>query len=193
MSLEITSTNLPDYQNFNNIIAILELPFSGSELHGMICGYLCAGAAYEGEAYLRALTSNKKDQSTRAAVLAIFEIYTISQHQLGNFDFGFEMFLPGEHEPLLERAQAFSEWCEGFTQSMSVSGIDSARLQEEESQEALQHIQEFAQLDYESLRVDEEDEKALVEVSEYARMAVLRLYSDLKENNIEHGSKKITH
>ncbi|KTC88152.1 MULTISPECIES: UPF0149 family protein [Legionella] len=190
MSLETTSINLPDYQNFNNIIEVLELPFSGSELHGIMCGYLCAGAAYEGEAYLRALASNKKDKSTRAAALAIFEVYTISQHQLSNFDFGFEMLLPADHEPLIERAQAFSEWCEGFTQGMSISGIHSARFQEEESQEAMQHMQEFAQLDYESLHVDDEDEKALVEVSEYARMAVLRLYTDLKESNSEHGSKK---
>lgn len=193
MSLETTSINLPDYLDFSNIIAVLDLPFSGSELHGMMCGYLCAGAAYEGEAYLHTLTPNKKDTSTRAAALAIFEVYTISQHQLGHFDFGFEMLLPGEHESLIERAQAFSEWCEGFTQSMNITGINASRFQEEESKEALQHLQEFAQLDYESLHVDEEDERALVEVSEYARLAVLRLYSDLKENNAEHDSKKTTH
>ncbi|ARG96239.1 UPF0149 family protein [Legionella micdadei] len=193
MSPENTPTHLPDYQNFNNVISILDLPFSGSELHGMMCGYLCAGAASEGEAYLRALTSSKKDKSTRAAALAIFEVYTISQQQLGNFDFGFELLLPSEEESLMDRAQAFSEWCEGFTQSMAISGINAEQFQEEESQEALQHLQEFAQLDYESLEVNEEDEKALMEVSEYARMAVLRLYGDLKSSNSDHGSTKTTH
>ncbi|KTD24637.1 MULTISPECIES: UPF0149 family protein [Legionella] len=193
MSPENTPTHLPDYQNFSHTILALELPFSGSELHGMMCGYLCAGAASEGDAYLRALTSSKKDKSTRAAALAIFEVYTISQQQLGNFDFGFELLLPDENEPLIDRAQAFSEWCEGFTQSMAIAGISVEQFQEEESQEALHHLQEFAQLDYESLEVEEEDEKALMEVSEYARMAVLRLYGDLKASNSGHGSTKTTH
>lgn len=193
MSPENTPTHLPDYQNFSHTISALELPFSGSELHGMMCGYLCAGAASEGDAYLRALTSSKKDKSTRAAALAIFEVYTISQQQLGNFDFGFELLLPDENEPLIDRAQAFSEWCEGFTQSMAIAGISVEQFQEEESQEALHHLQEFAQLDYESLEVEEEDEKALMEVSEYARMAVLRLYGDLKASNSGHGSTKTTH
>ncbi|MBA2710613.1 MAG: UPF0149 family protein [Tatlockia sp.] len=182
-------THLPAYQTFSDIISTLNLPISGSELHGIMCGYLCAGAASEGEAYLRALTPNRKEETTREAALAIFEVYTISQHQLLNFDFEFELFLPGDSESLIERAKAFSQWCEGFIQSMRISGISYEHFQEEESQEALQHITEFAELEYESLQIDEdEDERALMEVSEYARMAVLRLYSDLLANDNEHGS-----
>lgn len=61
---------------------------------------------------------------------------------------------------------------------------------DEEDQEALQHIIEFAQLDCDLLDVDEEDEQALMEVSEYTRMAVLRLHNDLKTHakDQEHGS-----
>jgi yecA family protein len=194
MSSKNDLTHLPAYQPFSDTISILDLPISGSELHGIMCGYLCAGAASEGESYLRALTPNRKDEAIRAAALAIFEVYTISQHQLVNFDFEFQLFLPDDHEPLAERARAFSEWCEGFMQGMTISGIGYEQFQEEESQEALQHIQEFAELEYESLQVDEdEDERALMEVSEYARMAVLRLYGDLIANDDEHGSGETSH
>ena len=117
-------------------------------------------------------------------------MYTVSQHQLSNFDFEFQLLLPDEHEPLINRAQAFSEWCEGFTQGITIGGVSYEQLQEEESQEALQHLLEFAQLEYESLEVSEEDEKALMEVSEYTRMAVIRLYGDLTSGGgASHGPK----
>lgn len=193
MPFENNPIHLPAYQTFSDSISVLDLPISSSELHGMMCGYLCAGASSEGETYLRALTPNKRDESTRAAALAIFEIYSVSQHQLANYNFEFQLLLPDEHEPLISRARAFSEWCEGFTQGMAIAGIGYEQLHEEESQEALRHLLEFAQLEYESLQIDEEDERALMEVSEYTRMAVIRLYGDLISDEEEHGSPTTKH
>lgn len=193
MSVEHHLSQLPAYQTFIDTISVLDLPISGSELHGLMCGYLCAGAASEGETYLRALTTHKKGELFRAAVLTLFEVYNLTQQQLINFDFEFQLLLPDDNQPLIDRAQAFSEWCEGFTQGMTVSGVGYAQLHEEESQEALRHLLEFAQLEYETLQVDEEDEKALFEVSEYTRMTVLRLYGDLVSTNSGHGKAKTKH
>ena len=194
MSAENNRLHLPDYDHFTHSIEVLALEISSSELHGMMCGYLCAGADSQGEAYLRALLNNKKDEESRAAIMAMFAVFSVSQQQINNFDFEFEMMLPGDDQSLLERAQAFSEWCEGFTQGLSMAGVDGNQFYEEEAQEALQHITEFADLDVDSLDVDEEDEKALMEVSEYARMAVIRLHGDLIMNERERGSsQEITH
>lgn len=178
---------LPDYDEFSATISVLMLHISASLLHGMICGYLCAGADSQGEAYLRALLSNKKDEVSRNAVLAMFSIFSVSQQQINTMDFEFELLLPDEEESLLVRAQAFSEWCEGFTQALTLAGIDANQFHEEEAQDAFQHLIEFAELDCDTLDVDEEDERALMEVSEYARMAVLRLHNDLLLNEKERG------
>lgn len=193
MSVENTHLHLPDYDTFAESIVALSLNISGSELHGMMCGYLCAGADSQGEAYLRALLNNKKDEDSRNALLSMFSVFSISQQQINNFDFEFEMLLPDEEESLVERAQAFSEWCEGFTQGLNMAGVGLEQFYEEEAQEALQHIIEFAELDCETLDVDEEDEKALVEVSEYARLAVIRLHGDLVMNERERGGSETTH
>ncbi|MBL7481491.1 UPF0149 family protein [Legionella bononiensis] len=193
MSVENTHLHLPEYTDFAESIAVLSLSISGSELHGMMCGYLCAGADSQGEAYLRALLNNKKDEESRNALLVMFSVYTISQQQINNFDFEFEMLLPDDNESLVERAQAFSEWCEGFTQGLTMAGVGADQFYEEEAQEALQHIIEFAELDCETLDVDEEDEKALMEVSEYARLAVIRLHGDLVMNERERGGSETTH
>ncbi len=184
---------LPSYDDFVESIEVLALTHSASELHGMMCAYLCAGANSQGEAYLRALLSNKKDELTRRAALAMFSVYSISQQQISNLDFEFKLLLPDDEESLIDRAQAFSEWCAGFIQGLNNAGVEFDQFFEEEAQEALQHITEFAELDLETLDVDEEDEKALMEVSEYARMAVLRLHGDLVSNEQHQGDSDTTH
>jgi uncharacterized protein YgfB (UPF0149 family) len=141
-----------------------------------MCGYLCAGAIRDGEAYLRALMTNNKDVVMR---VALFGVFAVSQQQMLNFDFEFQLLLPDDEHPLVERAQAFSDWCEGFTQGLTQAGVGYDQLQEDEAQEALQHLVEFAQLDAASLSVNEEDERALMEVVEYGRMAVLHIHNDL--------------
>lgn len=181
MATHHTTLHLPSYQDFINSIAVLALPFSASELHGVMCGYLCAGSISEGEAYIRALITNKNDAVMR---VALFGVYTVSQQQMLNFDFDFQLLLPPDEDTsLAERAKAFSEWCEGFTQGLTLAGVEYEQLQEDDAQEALQHITEFAQLDYHTLSVNEEDEQALMEVTEYARLAVLRIHGDLLQAN----------
>ncbi|HRD69299.1 MAG TPA: UPF0149 family protein [Legionella sp.] len=193
MSVENDRLQLPPYEQFSESIAVLALPISASNLHGMMCGYLCAGADSQGEAYLRAMLHNKKDEESRNAIFSMFSVFSISQQQINNFDFEFGMILPDEHESLAERARAFSEWCEGFTQGLTMAGVGLDQFYEEEAQEALQHIIEFAELDADTLEVSEEDEKALMEVSEYARMAVIRLHGDLIMNERERGGSGTTH
>lgn len=184
MSVENHSGVFPFYQTFVDNIAVLALPVSGSELHGVMCGYLSAGAVHEGEMYLRALmVKREKKPEIKAAALAMFELYGISKQQIAALDFEFRLLLPDDDTSLAERAQAFCEWCEGFTQGITLAGVNFDNLEEEDSQEALQHLFEFAHLDYESLDIDEHDEKALMEVSEYARMAVVSLSRDIQDNH----------
>ncbi|TAL60730.1 MAG: YecA family protein [Legionella sp.] len=193
MSSENPSLRLPVYDEFFHSLAGLALPISVSELHGIMCGYLCANADNQGESYLRALLNNKKDEQTRIAATAMFAVYSISQQQIDNFDFEFELLLPDDETTLVSRAGAFSEWCQGFTQALTSAGISQDHFYDEESQEALQHIVEFGELDCDTLDVDEEDEKALVEVCEYTRLAVLRLHGDLVANERERGGSDTTH
>lgn len=188
MVLADHGTTLPTYHDFSQAIASLNLPISCSELHGVLCGYLVSGRYREGESYLRALLAKRDAKTTRAATVALFDVLTISQQQLKQFGFDFEMMLPTDEAPLTIRAQAFSEWCEGFTQGLTVAGVDFSQLQNEEAQDAIQHITEFAQLDYASLHVSEEDERALLEVTEYTRMAVLSLQADLQAQGGKSGS-----
>ncbi len=171
---------LPSYDVFNENISVLDLPISVSELHGVMCGYLVGGDQRHGEGYLRALMVNKPKKVILEASSILFGVYAVTEQQLANFGFDFQILLPHEDAPLYERARAFGEWCEGFSQGITVAGIGFSSLKSEEAREALQHITEFANLDYEEVAVTEEDERALMEVIEYTRMAILHIYTDIR-------------
>lgn len=192
-SSEHDTLQLPDYALFVESIAVLALQISASQLHGLLCGYLCAGADRQGESYIRALLQNKKNEESRHALLSLFSVFSISQQQISTYDLGFNLLLPKDDESLRERAKAFSQWCEGFTQGLTLAGIDTNHLYEEEAQDALQHLVEFAELDYDALDMDEEDERALMEVIEYARMAVIRLHGDLTMTKRKKGNSGTAH
>ncbi len=186
---------LPSYQSFVDTISILELPFSGSELHGIMCGYLSAGAPREGIAYLRTLIANQNDPAMRPATLAIFAVYTVTQQQIEGLGFEFQMMLLDDSEAMERRGQSFCDWCEGYTQGIRMAGVDYNELEDEDTQDALQHITEFADMDYESLHVEEEDddERALIELIEYTRMAVLHIHSDLQANRPDRDDAETAH
>jgi uncharacterized protein len=187
-------SQLPDYDLLIESVAPLALPIPVSELHGVLCGYLCAGAIAKGNAYLQALTAHSTDSLTRRAARALFELYAVSQQQMECVGFEFHLLLPDEHASLLTRAEAFSEWCTGFIQGLNMADIGAYELHDDEVQEALQHITEFSQLDYQSLQMDDEDdERSLMEVSEYTRMAVLHLHSDLQANREDRDAAETAH
>lgn len=183
MSIQSDSLSLPAYADFSETIAVLSLPMPASILHGQLCAFLCTGAIKEGEAYLQALMGQQKNEATRAAALALFQVFSVSQQQMLAGDFSFQLLLPEEHEELFERAQAFSEWCEGFVSGLNMVGINDIDF-DEEAEEALEHIREFAELDCQSLEMEDEDEKALMEINEFTRIAVLKLHADFIAGHI---------
>lgn len=181
-----------NYNAFIDAISPLALPLSGSALHGQLCGFLCAGKIQMGETYIQTLMDNPRDEASRTAAQALFYVYSTCEQQIHNFDFSFSLLLPDDEQPLFERAKAFSEWCAGFTHGLQLSGIKTHRF-DEETQNALEHISEFGQLDCDTLDMCEEDEKALVEISEYTRMSVLRLHTDLISSHSKDGDAETAH
>lgn len=188
---------LPAYPTVVSALATLSIPISASELHGLLCGYLVTGAQEQAENYLRSLSHSQRKgvqrkNARRAASVLLFEIYTVSQYQITQFGFDIQLLLPDDDASLYARTLAFREWCEGFTQGVTLSGALSYHLNHEETEEALEHLTAFAELDLQELTISEEDERALCEITEYARLAVLSIYNDLHQKKYKKKGK-VTH
>ncbi len=179
-----TTLKLPSYESFSQAISSLDLPISSSGLHGVMCGYLSTGASRSAETYVRALMAQQHDDGTRTAARALFNLLAITEQQMTQQQYEFEILLPDEHQRLIDRAKAFSEWCEGYSQGAMMGGIDEHEFEDEETKEAYEHILEFANLDYEAIDVSHDDERSFMEVCEYTRIAVMHIHTDLQLNPI---------
>lgn len=197
MLIDEYNQSLLEYHHYNEQIKPLELFVSVSELHGLICGFISINAAAQGEQYFQALMAHHPNQAYRQSAQVLFYLFTVSQQQLAQDDFAFQLLLPTEEAASLsERAQAFSEWCQGFSFAMKLLQVERLHSdKEDDMNDFLRHIQAFSQLDYEALSVNEDDEKSLFDVTEYTRMAVLRLYYDTRafKKHDQSSSQEHTH
>jgi uncharacterized protein YgfB (UPF0149 family) len=169
------------YDQLNQDLAPLELPVQLSYLHGMLTGCLVAGSPFQAENYLRSLLMNKSGSDYRQSTNALFSILAMTQTWLTNFGFDFHLLLPNDDAPLSERVLAFADWCEGFIEGLDMGGLSLDDISNEDVLEAIQHIDEFSDIDSNDFDYNEEDEKAYFEVSEYVRLAVLQIFCDLNE------------
>jgi uncharacterized protein YgfB (UPF0149 family) len=178
---DVTPT-LPSHDQLIDDLSTLELDIDVSHLHGLLTGLIVAGASEQAENFLRSLILNKTGPAFHQSTNALFSIYTVTQTWLNNFGFEFEMILPEIDIGLPERIMAFSNWCLGFLEGLQMSGLSLDDFENEDDIEILQHFEDFSQMDVEDLDFDNEDEKAYVDVTDYARLAVLQLFCDLNQH-----------
>jgi uncharacterized protein len=181
---------LPNYEQIIDDLSMLELHLGVSHLHGLLSGFIVADASLQAENYLRSLIMNKTGPQFHQSTHALFSIYTITHTWLNNFGFEFKMLLPDENSSLQERILAFSDWCLGFLEALNLSGLSMDDFENEDDIEVLQHFQDFSDMDIENIEISEEDEKAYLEVTEYARLAVLQLFCNL---NSQEGQETPAH
>mgnify|MGYP006074167095 CR=1 FL=1 len=176
-------TVLPDYDEMVALIEALSLKIHVSEVHGAISGFLCVGSNDEAASYIQELIEDKDVTCFEFEIRTLVNLLTVVHKQLSTLTFDFELLVPNDEALLSERAKAVSLWCHGFSDSFLESGMDVSQFKTEEARDALYHITEVSQLDYEELNIAEEDEKAFMELYEYIRMAVLMMHTELQSES----------
>ena len=166
---------LPPHDAVTHELARLELGADASELHGSLCGFLSAHGDLSRRDWLQRLEI-EPDPIDLPANGALEQLYLASRGQLGDPDLGFALLLPDDEQPVAERAEALVGWCRGFLGGFGLAG-HSTRAGSVEAREALEDLGKIAasRLSYDE---PEADEAALVEVSEFVRVAALLLHSE---------------
>ncbi len=146
----------------------------------MLCGVLCGGTQFDQQTWLRHL-SGRDDLGpfeSGEAREAIEELVSHTRNALDRSDLGFALLLPEDDRALDERARAFAHWCRGFLSGFGLSGIADLRVLGEDARGFLEDVERFG-----SLAIpeggDEDDERALTELTEFTRMGVLIVRDDV--------------
>lgn len=172
----MTAPNLPDYRAVDADIRQQRLAITPAELHGSLCGYLCAGGETQRRRWLASVLADDEGVADVAEGCALDQAYLASASQLESPELEFELLLPDPEEAVAERGEALVEWCQGFLSGFGLAAAAPGKLSED-ADEALSDIGRIAASDL-SYDDPESDEQALEEVAEFVRVAALLLHGD---------------
>lgn len=166
-----------DYDRFDQLFTQLGAAGFPAELHGHLVGRLSAGGRLDHAGWLdlaREVIDGRGSPAEADRVLLI-QLYEATLTQLTDSGFKLSLLLPDDEAPIEQRAQALGQWCEGF-----LGGFGLVSREQPLSEEAESVLADFAaiaqvQTDLEETEANEVD---FMEVTEYARVAVLMLFSE---------------
>ena len=177
---------LPSYGQLSEVLAQSPGKMHPSEAHGLLCGMLCGDISQDWQAIILG------DYNLAQPEALLEVLYTSSLAQLKDLLFSFQLLLPPDEESLALRAQALTFWVQGFLTGVKLTGTLVASLGTDVA-EAMNDLIEIAQMNYDLVSVNEEDETAFIELGEYIRMAVLLIYQELQAIHATSPATKQTH
>lgn len=166
---------------FERLARLLD-PLDPAELHGLLCGLLCADRDLDPEQWLIHASEHLADQvelaeSARDVLLKLFEY---GAAQLNAPDWSATPLLPDDDASLRRRADALGGWCQGLLYGLGLGEVERRGELSAESREFLRDAAEIAQVGFDTDEASEADETAYAEVVEYLRVGLLLIHQDLR-------------
>ncbi|MBL8259459.1 MAG: UPF0149 family protein [Candidatus Competibacteraceae bacterium] len=166
---------------FERLTRLLD-PLDPAELHGLLCGLLCADPGLSHEQWLAHASEDLIEdldlpEATRSVLLKLFDY---GEAQLKDPDGAATPLLPDDETPLQQRTRALAVWCQGFLYGLGLGETSERGRFSPESQEFLRDATEIARVGFDADEADEADEIAYAEVVEYLRVGLLLIQQDLR-------------
>jgi uncharacterized protein YgfB (UPF0149 family) len=180
------SSALPplDYDRLRDSLADAGAVVALAELHGGVCGALCAGSAPAARRWLMdCLDDQELAAPTGALAEELDELIGVSEKTLADPDLTFEPLLPDDDAPLAEQVQALALWCQGFLSGVGTTAPGVARQDADDSSLA-EILRDFAEISRAGLSEEEaagqgQADFALAEIHEYVRVSVAVVFEEL--------------
>jgi len=168
------------YHALQQLLDKIETNASPAAVHGLWCGRIAAGDQLRDQEWWDYTLQVVGVQTVVGANMQIaFEaVANFAEANLQQENFSFEPWLPADSSNCDLRVTALSDWCRGFIEGLtSVLGHDLLDKPPEVT-EMLQDLLAIGEVDSE-VSGNEEDEKHLLELTEFVKVAALNLYHEL--------------
>ncbi|WP_455216801.1 UPF0149 family protein [Kaarinaea lacus] len=176
--------NIPDYQTILLALDKLETEVTPSEVHGTLCGLLCAKTSAVANQWQDSLWPNTIDNNDlimAEALETLNQLHDISRLQLNDPNCEFELLLPDDDDPLDSRVNALGDWCQGYMVGLTLGGVSDFSNLPEDAREVANDMVEIARAGTSyDLEGSEEDENAYAELVEYLRVGILLINEELQ-------------
>ncbi len=176
-----------DYERVERQMASADIESSGAEVHGILCGLICTGREDARARWFSELFNDEQstDLLVRECAASLEVLHNETLAAVQGPGLGFTPFLPDDEKPLKLRAQAVADWCQGFLYGVGVAGLTAGHQFSSETQEALNSLSEITRLDLDQLDSGEEDEEALMEVTEFIWVAAMLVHGEMVADETE--------
>lgn len=170
-----------DYDRLRESLAAIGAVVAVAELHGGVCGAICAGGAPAARRWLKDCLADEERAEAAAAIAdELEELVGASVKMFADHELQFEPLLPDDDAPLEEQVQALALWCQGF-----LGGVGATAKRESVQGDSLREIlHDFAEISRAGLSEDEAAGKgqpdfALAELHEYVRVSAQLVFEEL--------------
>lgn len=186
------------YQELQHKLTTANASADASEVHGVICGVIASNQ--ELPVYWFAELFDQAEEGDLLVADCRTEIeglYANTTRQIEGTGLGMQLLLPDDENSLTTRAQAVSQWCQGFLYGVGLSGDAFEQQLSDEAREALEDIASFTRMDIDGIEESEEEEDALVEITEFIWVASMlireTLLTDAVEDESQQNNQENTH
>lgn len=180
---------LLDYDSLRDSLAQAGAVVALAELHGGVCGALCAGGTPAAEHWLEDCLEDQEIDSSAELDASLRSVVAVSTLMLEEPDFAFEPLLPDDDAPLDEQVQALALWCHGFVTGLGANAPELApqsgrAAATPEAQAIAEVVGDFTEISRAALSEDEAEGRdqpdfALAELREYVRAGVQMVFEEL--------------
>ena len=173
--MEHNSNGLPKYEALTTALRRVNSQLSAAECHGLIAGALNTQNTALISRFFTEDTDLLQDDGEFAELIS--KLVHVTAEGYRDEDFNFQILLPDDDTPLLERSRALAEWCGGYVMGLLESGIKEFDALPEDAAEVAKDLVEISQLDASS--DDSGSDSDLMHLEEYVRVGVQIIYAVL--------------
>ena len=173
-----------NFDDFCDLLMPLGALNSPAELHGLLCGKLCGGAALTEDQWIDAAwelldIASQPDTETQQHILSL---YKATREQLESGEYNLTPFLPDDDTDLESRTQALSQWCHGFLSGFGSAGIDPNTEFSSDQADSLRDMAAIVQVTVDEEERDQEQQEVdFLELVEYVRVIAMNFYEDHRQ------------
>jgi uncharacterized protein YgfB (UPF0149 family) len=149
-----------------------------AESHGCLCGALCVATDYSLERWLDELVSEDAAEDAQGSLAALRVLFDDTLRALRGDEMEFQLLLPDDEVALAERANALSQWCQGFLYGFGLGGAPKKEEMPPNVDEILRDIAQIGHATVDANEADESQEDAYMEVTEYLRVGVQLIHDE---------------
>ena len=181
-------SQFPEIVELEELLYRIDAAMGAADAHGALCGMLCARGTIELSEWIDHVIGEQEqgNELLHDVVHKLSELHQSTLEMMNDATGDFKLLLMDDEDPLTERVETLSAWCQGFVYGLAAGGIKEGSELPEDTDELLKDMIEISRAahDVDDAGVEEsddnDDEEAYMEIEEYVRMGVLLIYEELQ-------------